>query len=67
MKKADIQELTDMDLIVAIYWKAVNMTNEVNSRRGLTKQTRKEEAWMLEEIAKRNGWDVTQLNEKICK
>lgn len=62
MKQSEIKVMTNEELMAAFYWAAVRTTNEVNSRRGLTKQTAKEETWLIAEVTKRFGLDATALH-----
>lgn len=53
MNLKEIKTMTHDELLAGFYWIAVRATNEVNSRRGLTKQTAKEEEWFIAEVEKR--------------
>lgn len=65
MKKAEIKALNNQELIAELYWTAVRTTNEVNSRRGLTKKQHQKEEWVLQEVAERFGLDFEFLKGKI--
>jgi hypothetical protein len=67
MKKSEISELEQNELLIAFYWNAVRTTHEVNSKRGLTKSTQKQEDWILEEMAYRFGLDLEKLKKGIVK
>lgn len=56
MTKKDIAELSDLKLLAGWYWVGSRVTNEVNSKRGLTKATAKQEAYYVTEICKRFGF-----------
>jgi len=65
MNMKEIQGLNDTELISSFYWIAIRSTNEVNSRRGLTKATMKEESIIFEEIQKRFNLDPNIFKDKI--
>jgi hypothetical protein len=65
MNKKEIQELSGEKLLNAFYWLAVRTTHEVNSKRGLTKQTIKEEDLILNEFASRFGLNRDFLKDGI--
>jgi hypothetical protein len=67
MKKSEVTGYEDAELLNAFYWVAVRTTNEVNSKRGLTKGTKKEELLILEEMAKRFNIDLEKLRNGIVK
>ncbi len=53
MNLKEIKALSNEHLLSSFYWIAVRTTNEENSRRGLTKQTSKEERWIIETVIER--------------
>lgn len=65
--KKEIVEKSDEKLLSAFYWIAVRVTNEVNSKRGLTKGTQKDEQAILAEMVKRFNLDEDTLKELIFK
>jgi hypothetical protein len=64
MNKKEIKALDNNKLLIEFYWIAVKTTNEVNSRRGLTKKTALKEERLLEELAERFGLDIAQLKKE---
>lgn len=67
MKKSELQSYDNERLLRAFYWVGVRTTNEVNSKRGLTKATFKEEQMILEEMVKRFNLDLEKLKDAISK
>jgi hypothetical protein len=67
MKQSEVKEMNNEKLIAALYWVAVRATNEANSHRGLTKQTSKEEEWIVTEVVKRFDLDERLTWEEIDK
>ena len=67
MKLSEIKEFSNEKLMAQLYWVAVRATNECNSRRGLTKQTSKEQEWITTEVIKRFGLDERLTWEEIHK
>lgn len=65
--KKDLDNKNNEELISALYWVAVHVTNEVNSKRGLTKGTQKDEALVLQTVAKRFDMDLELLKGLIIK
>lgn len=65
MKRSEIAELSDYKLWTSFYWMAVKVTNEANSRRGLTKVTHQQELWFADEICKRFGWDKEKMLKEL--
>lgn len=63
--KKELTEKSDENLISALYWVAVRTTHEVNSKRGLTKGTAKDEQAVLEAVATRFNLDLEKLKELI--
>ncbi|MEB9013942.1 hypothetical protein P4H82_27625 [Bacillus cereus] len=64
LKKKEIQEMNDSELISAFHWNVVRVTNETNSMRGITQKSLKEEKYILDEMIKRFNLDVAVLKEK---
>ncbi|MFB5568654.1 hypothetical protein ACE41F_26835 [Bacillus cereus] len=67
LTKKEIKEKTNEELVVSLLWNTVRSTHEHNSRRGLTKQTEKEEGWLMAEVAERFGLDLEVLKEGMDK
>lgn len=67
MKKTEIKAMSNAELLSSALWNQVRMTNEVNSRRGLTKQTAKEERWFIDEMMERFGIDREEFEKHYCK
>jgi hypothetical protein len=67
MNLKEIKALNNEELVAAFYWVAVSLTNEVNSRRGLTKGTQKQEKWLMNEIIKRFDLDAESFEKMIIK
>lgn len=65
MTLKEIKALENEKLVSAFYWIAVKATNEVNSRRGLTKQTAKEEEWLKQEMCSRFNLIYSILDKDI--
>jgi hypothetical protein len=65
LNKKEIQELSPEKLLNAFYWLAVRTTHEVNSKRGLTKQTVKDEDLILNELASKFGINRDFLKDGI--
>jgi len=63
----EIKALDDVKLISSFFWVAVRSTNEVNSRRGLSKKTVLEESRIVDEIARRFNLDVESLKKELDK
>jgi hypothetical protein len=61
MKIAEINEMSNEQLIAAFYWTTVRATNETNSKRGFTKKTAKEESLIQAEMVKRFDLDAKAL------
>lgn len=67
MKKSEIVSMTNEELVAEMLWCTIRSTKEINSMRGLTKQTIKEEQWLLGEVAKRFNLDLEVIQEKMNK
>lgn len=67
MTLTEIRSKSNEELVISFAWVQVRKTHEVNSRRGLTKQTAKEEAWMISEMAKRFDLNEDTLLEGMNK
>lgn len=65
MKKKEIEDMNQEKLLNAFYWLAVRTTHEVNSKRGLTKATIKDEDLILDELASRFGLNRDFLKDGI--
>lgn len=65
MNIKEIKALDNNALIAELYWTAVRTTNEVNSRRGLTKKQAQKEERVIKEVAERFGLDFDFLKDKI--
>ncbi|MEW4131888.1 hypothetical protein [Bacillus thuringiensis] len=63
--KKEIVAMNNEDLMSALVWNVINSTKEVNARGGMTQQTRKEETWIMTEVAARFGIDLATWQEKI--
>ncbi|WP_412036370.1 hypothetical protein [Bacillus pacificus] len=66
LTKKVIQAKTNEELMAGLLWNQTRFTHEVNSRRGLTKATRKEFEWFIEESAKRFGFDAKEVFERMA-
>jgi hypothetical protein len=67
MKKAEIEVFTNESLIVALLWNQIIATKQANTPRGITKQTEKEERWLLDELAERFDLDIVELHKQLYK
>ncbi len=67
MNLKEIKALSDVKLLSSFYWIGVRTTKEVNSKRGLTNQTSKEEQWLIEVVANRFGVTAEALREEMNK
>lgn len=67
MKKSEVNEMEQEQLLLAFYWLAVRTTNAENSKRGITKALKKEEQMILEEMQYRFGLDLEKLRNGIMK
>jgi hypothetical protein len=67
MNLKEIKQLDNVKLVSAFYWIAVKTTNEVNSRRGLTKQTDKQEEWLIQEMSSRFELPYSELKKELDK
>ncbi|MEC2463511.1 hypothetical protein P9X10_01170 [Bacillus cereus] len=65
LKKSEIVGMTNEELVSELLWCTIRSTKEINSMRGLTKQTAKEEEWLLGEMAKRFNLDLAVIQEKM--
>jgi hypothetical protein len=65
MKLKEVQEMNKQELLEAFYWVTVRATNETNFKRnGMTKQTEKEEKWILAELEKRFEINLDGIRDK---
>ena len=67
MKKSEIVALSNEKLVTELLWNTIRGTKEVNSMRGLTKQTYKESQWLLEETSKRFDLNLEEIQEEMSK
>ncbi len=55
MKLSEVKEMSNEQLIIHFHTIAVRSVHEVNSRRGLSQKTIKDEQMIVDEMAKRFG------------
>ena len=67
MTLTEIRAKSNEELMISFAWVQVRMTHEVNSKRGLTKQTAKEQAWLISEVAKRFDLNEDTLFEGVIR
>lgn len=58
MKQAELNEMSNEQLLAAFYWTTVRATNETNSKRGFTQKTAKEESRIQAEMVKRFDLEI---------
>ncbi|HDR8302798.1 TPA: hypothetical protein QC153_002158 [Bacillus cereus] len=65
LTKKAIKEMTNEELMSSLLWNTVRSTNELNTRGGVTQQTRKEERYLMEEVSNRFNLDLDVLIAKM--
>ncbi|MGN4692223.1 hypothetical protein [Bacillus cereus group sp. MYBK215-1] len=65
LTKKAIKEMTNEELVSSLLWNTVRSTNELNTRGSVTQQTRKEERYLMEEVANRFNLDLDVLIAKM--
>lgn len=59
--------MDDLSLIATLYWDGVRVTNEVNSKIGITKGTLKEEELIIQEVESRFNLGEDNLRNRLNK
>ncbi|MDF9638810.1 hypothetical protein [Bacillus cereus] len=65
LTKKEVLAMDNEELMSALVWNVINSTKEVNARGGMTQRTRKEEKWIMSEVAERFGLDLAKWEDKV--